>query len=128
MPKRVLIVDDEKFVRELIRDTLRTRGYETGLAEDGVEALEALEESEYDLVISDVVMPRLQGLELLKRTKKEYPKVKVIILTGYSRQHNISDFLLYGADEYLTKPFQVDRLLATVERVLGVSAEDPASS
>jgi DNA-binding response OmpR family regulator len=119
MSRRILIVDDEKFVRELIRDTLRTRGFETGLAGDGVEALEALSRDEYHLVITDVVMPRMEGLELLKRVKKKLPRLPVIVLSGFSFQHNISDFLLFGAEEYMTKPFQVNHLLSTVERVLG---------
>jgi DNA-binding NtrC family response regulator len=119
MSRRVLIVDDEKFVRELIRDTLRTRGYETGLAGDGIEALAALAQDEYHLVITDVVMPRMEGLELLKRVKKDHPKLPVIVLSGFSFQHNISDFLLFGAEEYMTKPFQVEHLLSTVERILG---------
>ena len=118
MSNRILIVDDEKFVRELIRDTLSTRGLETGLAEHGREALALMAESVYDLVITDVVMPEMDGFELLKRLKKEYPSAKVVILTGYSLSHDISDFLLYGADEYMTKPFQVEELLATVDRLL----------
>jgi len=119
MTTRVLIVDDEPFVRHLIRDTLKTRGFATGSAANGVEALEELAKEPYDLVISDVVMPEMEGFELLKRVKKDYPGLKVIILTGYSSQHDISDFLLYGADEYLTKPFQVNELLAAVEKVIG---------
>ena len=118
MPPRVLIVDDEPFVRNLIRDTLSTRDYETGFAGNGAEALDELARNTYDLVISDVVMPEMAGFELLKRIRKEYPAIRVIILTGFSREHDISDFLLYGANEYLTKPFQVSELLAAVEKVL----------
>jgi len=118
MPTRVLIVDDEPFVRNLIRDTLKTRDYETGLAANGREALEELARHSYDLVISDVVMPEMEGFELLRRIRKEYPSLRVIILTGFSREHEISDFLLHGANEYLTKPFQVAELLSVVEKVL----------
>lgn len=123
MAERILIVDDEDYVRDLIRDTLKTRGYETGFAENGPAALEALERESYDLVISDVVMPDMEGFELLKRMKKAHPRLKVVILTGYSRHHDISEFLLHGADEYLTKPFQVHELLSTVARVLGDRGE-----
>jgi CheY-like chemotaxis protein len=121
MPKRVLIVDDEAYVRELIRDTLKMRGYALELASDGAAALERLERSEFDLVLTDVVMPGIEGFELLRRVKKLHPGVKVVILTGFSRHHDISEFLLHGADEYLSKPFQVHELLETVARVLGES-------
>jgi DNA-binding response OmpR family regulator len=123
MARKVLIVDDEPFIRNLIRDTLKPRGFETGFAENGVEALEELDRRPYDLVISDVVMPKMEGFELLKRIKKLQPNLPVIILTGFSREHDISDFLLYGADEYLTKPFQVNELLAAVEKVTGPFGE-----
>jgi DNA-binding response OmpR family regulator len=119
MARKVLIVDDEPFIRNLIRDTLKPRGFATGFAENGVEALKELENGPYDLVITDVVMPEMEGFELLKRIKKGQPNLPVIILTGFSREHDISDFLLYGADEYLTKPFQVNELLAAVEKVTG---------
>jgi CheY-like chemotaxis protein len=119
MGARILVVDDEPVVRNLIRDTLKGRGYELGFAGNGVEALEELAAGPYDLLLTDVVMPEMEGFELLKRAKKQDPGLRVVILTGYSREHDISDFLLYGADEYLTKPFQVQELLETVERVLG---------
>ena len=118
MPARILIVDDEPFIRSLIRDSLETKDYETGLAANGEEALDELARCRYDLVISDVVMPEMEGLELLKRIRKGYPGLRVIILTGFSREHGISDFLLCGANEYLTKPFQITELLDTVEKVL----------
>jgi two-component system cell cycle response regulator CpdR len=119
MSARILIVDDEPIVRNLLRDTLTGRGYDLAFAGNGVEALEKLEAEPFDLLLSDVVMPEMEGFELLKRAKKVFPDLRVIILTGFSREHDISDFLLYGADEYLTKPFQVQELLAAVEQVLG---------
>ena len=118
MLRRILIVDDEPFIRSLLRDALKTKNYETTLAANGEEALEALAQQRYDLVISDVVMPGMEGFELLKRIRKKYPGLRVIILTGFAREHEISDFLLHGANEYLTKPFQVTELLAAVEEVL----------
>jgi len=119
MVTRILVVDDEPVVRKLIRDTLKGRGYELGFAGNGVEALEELDARPYDLLLTDVVMPEMEGFELLKRAKKRDPGLRVIILTGFSREHDISDFLLYGADEYLTKPFQVQELVSAVEQVLG---------
>ena len=84
-----------------------------------MEALEELAARPYDLLLSDVVMPEMEGFELLRRARKQDPGLRVIILTGYSREHDISEFLLHGADEYLTKPFQVHELVEAVEQVLG---------
>ncbi len=119
MTARILAVDDEKFVRDLLRKVLSKQGYELDIACDGIEAQEKMEKGRYDLVVTDVVMPRLEGFELLRWVKLHYPGVKVIVLTGFARRHSISDFLLYGADDYLAKPFLVPELLAAVDRAIG---------
>lgn len=124
MAARILIVDDEDYVRDLIRNALEPCGFEIATAASGEEALEELQRAEFDLVLSDVVMPGMEGLELLKQIRKRHPGVKVVILTGYAREQNISDFLLNGAEEYLLKPFQVHELLATVGKLLGSGGPD----
>jgi len=110
-------VDDEPFIRDLIRDSLAARNYETTMAASGVEALDVLARDRFDIVITDVVMPGMEGFELLKRVKKSYPSVRVIVLTGYARSANIGDFLLQGADEFLAKPFRPSELLSALRRV-----------
>lgn len=122
MVTRILVVDDESYVRELLERVLQRRGHEVHLAADGEAALELLAKNTYDLVVTDVVMPGIDGFDLLRRVKATYPGVTVIVLTGYARKQSISDFLLYGADEYLSKPFQVQALLESVDRVVGGSA------
>jgi len=119
MTMRTLIVEDETFVQDLLRKVLTKRGYEVTTASDGREAMEILEETPHDLVLTDVVMPRMEGFELLRWVKAQQPTTKVIVLTGFARRHSISDFLLYGADDYLSKPFLVPELLAAVERAIG---------
>ena len=119
MSMRTLIVEDETFVQDLLRKVLTKQGYSVTTASDGREAMEILEESSYDLVLTDVVMPRMEGFELLRWIKSQQPATKVIVLTGFARRHSISDFLLYGADDYLSKPFLVPELLAAVERAIG---------
>ena len=123
MVTRILVVDDESYVRDLLKRVLTRRGHDVYVADDGEAALELMGEHRYDLVLTDVVMPGIDGFDLLRRVKATYPAVTVIVLTGYARKQSISDFLLYGADEYLSKPFQVQALLDSVDRVVN----DPAS-
>lgn len=118
MTRRILVVDDETYVRDLLARVLLRRPYEVDLAADADEALELLAKHRYDLLLTDVVMPGMDGFELLRRAKAAYPEITVIVLTGYARRQSISDFLLYGADDYLAKPFQVSSLLDAVDRVL----------
>lgn len=117
MQAKILVVDDEQFVRDLLVKILARKGYQVSGAADATTALALLETESFDLVLTDVVMPGLDGFELLRRVKGAWPGIKVVVLTGYARRQSISDFLLYGADEYLAKPFQVHELLAAVERV-----------
>lgn len=123
MVTRILVVDDESYVRDLLKRVLTRRGHDVDVAADGEAALSLMGEHTYDLVLTDVVMPGIDGFDLLRRVKATYPAVTVIVLTGYARKQSISDFLLYGADEYLSKPFQVQALLDSVDRVVG----DPTS-
>ncbi len=116
---RILIADDEQFVRDLLVKVLTRRGHEVVAASGGLEALAALESGPFDVLLTDVVMPGMDGFALLREAKGRWPTMKVIVLTGYARKQSISDFLLYGADEYLSKPFQVHELVAAVDRALG---------
>jgi CheY-like chemotaxis protein len=122
MTAKILIVDDEQFVRDLLEKVLRRRGHEVTVASDADHALQAFAQANYDLLLTDVVMPGMDGFDLLRRVKSAYPAIKVIVLTGYARKQSISDFLLYGADEYLSKPFQVHELISAVDRVCGTAA------
>lgn len=119
MTHRILVVDDETYVRDLLGRVLARRPYDVDLAGDADEALALLAQNRYHLMLTDVVMPGMDGFELLRRVKAAYPEMTVIVLTGYARKQSISDFLLYGADDYLSKPFQVQTLLDAVDRVLG---------
>jgi two-component system response regulator RegX3 len=124
MTAKILIVEDETFVQDLLRKVLTKHGYAVSTASDGHEAMEQLEAAAHDLVITDVVMPRVEGFDLLRWIKTRQASTKVIVLTGFARRHSISDFLLYGADDYLSKPFLVAQLVASVERAIG-RARDP---
>ncbi|MCK6480020.1 MAG: response regulator [Planctomycetaceae bacterium] len=117
MSGRILVVDDEPYIRDLVRETLKLRKYETGVAANGLEALDILAREAYDIVITDVVMPGMGGMDLVKQVKKSHPQVRIIVLTGYPRQSDIGDFLLQGADEFLSKPFRGNDLVEVIRRL-----------
>jgi DNA-binding response OmpR family regulator len=117
MAYRILVVDDESYIRDLIRDTLTAKGYQVGVAANGVEALDMLPRDRFDIMVTDVVMPGMEGLELVKQVKRLHPQVRIVVLTGYPRSSDIGDFLLQGADDFLPKPFRANALLAVLRKV-----------
>jgi len=116
-PARVLVVDDEGYIRDLIRDTLRTRKYVAGTAANGVEALDILARERYDIVVTDVIMPGMDGLELVKQVRRQFPTVHIIVHTGFPRRADIGDFLAQGVDDFLPKPFRANDLMAVIRRL-----------
>ena len=114
----ILIVDDEKNIREGLGKTLKLDGYNVLLAENGEEAYKVFCENEIDLVIADLRMPKLSGDELLKKIAPEYPTVNVIILTGYGTIEAAVQAMKYGAYDFLTKPINMDHFSLVVKRAL----------
>ena len=112
----ILVVDDEEMLRNLLEKILTKEGYQVETAADGVEATDKLRQRKYDLMISDIKMPRLNGFELLKLAKKEYPTMGAIIMTAYGDSFTVKDALILGADEYITKPFKSFEINLIVER------------
>jgi CheY-like chemotaxis protein len=117
MAVRILVVDDESYLRELIRETLRTRQYDATTASNGAEALDLLSRGKYDIVVTDVVMPGMEGLELVKQIRRLYPQIRILVLTGYPRSADIGDFLAEGVDDFLPKPFRANDLVAVIRKV-----------
>lgn len=126
----ILIVDDEEMMRNLLNRILSREGYKIRSAEDGVVALEVLKAEKVDIILSDMKMPRMNGFELLKIVKNEYPKIGVIIMTAYGDTYTVKDALLLGADEYITKPFKSYEISLVVERAYWriLSASSQASN
>lgn len=114
----ILIVDDEKGIRDGLRLFLKREGHLTFTAADGQEALKILEKNDIDLVISDLKMPHISGEELLTFIKKEYPSIKVIILTGHGTVETAVDSMRNGAYDFLIKPLNLDKLGLIVKRAL----------
>lgn len=118
MKFRILVVDDEKNIREGLGKSLELDGYETVLAEDGSAALNIMEEDEIDLVITDLKMPGMSGDELLRRVVSDWPSVSVIILTGHGTIETAVQSMRNGAFDFLTKPVNLERLSMLVKRAL----------
>jgi two-component system, OmpR family, KDP operon response regulator KdpE len=115
--QNVLIVDDEKPIREFIRKNLDVRGFNTTTAANGLEALAAYNTQPIDLVILDIMMPRMDGLETIRRIRQA-SITPIIVLSALGEETDKITALNLGADDYLTKPFGVGELLARVQAVL----------
>jgi len=113
----ILVVDDEPLVRRSLSEFLALEGYTANVASNGREALSALKEGLWDVVISDVKMPEMDGLELLRVIKKEYPSTAVIFITGYGSIENAVEAMKEGAFDYITKPI-IDNEIRMVLRRL----------
>jgi response regulator RpfG family c-di-GMP phosphodiesterase len=115
---RVLIVDDEKFIRDILADFLGMEGYVVRTAEDGSAALAELNNAHYDLVISDLKMPRMGGIELLDAIGTVAPSALTVIMTGFGTVETAIDAMKRGAYDYILKPFKVEEVIRVVERGL----------
>ncbi len=111
---RILVVDDEEIVRTSCKRTLVPEGYDLRMARNGVEAMELLAEEQADLILTDLKMPDMDGIELLTRVKQDWPSTEVIIITGYQTVETAVKSIKLGAFDYIEKPFTPDSLLAAV--------------
>ena len=115
---KILVVDDERAVRDSLRRALELEGYEVDLAVDGTDGLSRIEGGQPDVVILDVLMPGLDGLEVSRRVRREGNRVPVLMLTARDEVDDRVAGLDAGADDYVTKPFALDELLARVRALL----------
>jgi two-component system, OmpR family, response regulator MprA len=115
---RVLVVDDDKAVRESLRRSLEFNGYEVSLATDGAEALAGIGATDPDVVIMDVMMPRLDGIETTRALRTAQNDVPILVLTARDAVGDRVEGLDAGADDYLTKPFALQELLARLRALL----------
>jgi len=115
-PFRIMVVDDEEDFLETIVKRLRRRRVDVTGVESGLEALRKLEEEPFDVVILDVKMPDMDGIDVLKRIKKRWPRVEVIMLTGHASVESGIQGLQHGAFDYVMKPAELDDLMEKVRR------------
>lgn len=115
---RILVVDDEKVIREILADLLSMEGFWVRTAEDGNAALVELSRHQFDLVLSDLKMPHMGGLELLQAIAKHTPNVVTVIMTGFGTVETAIDAMKRGAYDYILKPFKVEEVVHTIRRGL----------
>ncbi|MEC7641631.1 MAG: sigma-54 dependent transcriptional regulator [Nitrospinota bacterium] len=126
--KRVLIVDDESEMRIALEATLQREGYQIALSENGRAALNRLQNETFDLVLTDMRMPEMGGLELLRSIKKRFPKTHVVMMTAYGTIDSAVESMKEGAFDYLMKPFSADIVASTLKRAFIRSCDTPSQA
>ncbi len=117
---RILVIEDTDDVRVLLLQILEKAGYEVLSASDGEEGLRVFHREPVDLVITDILLPKKDGVEIIREIKQDFPDVKIIAITGYRGRYNRLPAAAYlGAQRTLTKPFKMEEMLEAVEEVLG---------
>ena len=117
---RVLIVDDATFMRMMVKDILEKNGYEViGEANNGIKAVEIYKAENPDIVTMDITMPEMDGIEAVKQIKAFDPSAKIVMCSAMGQQSMVMDAIKAGAKDFIVKPFQADRVLEAVKKVLG---------
>lgn len=117
----ILIVDDEAVIRDFLSEVLED--YDIDVATDGDEAITKLKNRAFDLIITDLRMPKVPGEEVVKAAREHSPKTKVIVISGYSSLHTVSQSVSHGASAFLSKPFSIKELMQTITSALESSEE-----
>lgn len=118
MKPRILAVDDEESIREFLEIMLKKEGYEVTTAEDGQVAMDLLKKKSFDMVISDMQMPNVTGMELLKHVKDNYPDLVFMIITAFGTTESAVEAMKLGAYDYITKPFKIDEVRIVIGNAL----------
>ena len=121
---KILVVDDSRDMQCLLTDCLTAAGYDIETASDGNEAYDIALRQSFDLVITDIDMPRCNGIELLERLHANFDDVSVIMITGYADINSARESIVRGAADYISKPFKSDEILASIQRTLRQSHEE----
>lgn len=116
--EKILIVDDSKEIRNILSTFLKEEGFKVYTAENGKKALDLIKEKIIDLIITDIRMPEMDGYQLTKKVKEERPRIGIIIMTAYTSIYTEGDIRKIGADDYISKPFELVDIIEKIERVL----------
>jgi two-component system cell cycle response regulator len=114
----VLSVDDDRDLRDLLHELITGMGLISATAVDGMDALEKMKEDQFDIVITDINMPRLNGIGLIKRVAAEYSDTDVIAITGFQTEYNYTDIIALGASDFISKPINMNEFEAKIKRIL----------
>jgi len=116
---RVLIVDDDQSIRSVLSDIVRAAGpYQTDIAMDGLEGLEKVSQDEYDIIFTDIKMPRMGGLEFMQEVRKQNPMIPVVVITAYSYLETAISAMKQGAADFITKPFTFNDIRHILSKVI----------
>jgi DNA-binding NtrC family response regulator len=121
--RRILVVDDQESMRTLLKDMLEVIGYEVTLADGGERALEILQDPAFELVLSDLNMPGMDGSALLRTIKANLPGLPVVIITGYGTFHTEKRVMKEGADGYISKPCTLSKIQKTLGDLFAAKPE-----
>lgn len=124
---RILVVDDDETLLEVLKEILTYRGHEVVTAVDGQEAIDLLQTERFDLIITDIVMPRKTGVDVLKMARDIDPRYPVIVITGNPSEETTEKLIRIGAYEFIVKPFDNDRVLMAVTKLLAIRKYEPTS-
>lgn len=116
LENRILVVDDDSLMRDFLKETLERSGYSVDLASTGEEALESIQEKDYEIILSDIRMPSMSGMEVLRMTKEYLPDAEVIMMTAYGTVENAVEAMKLGAFDYVMKPFSADAIELKLKR------------
>ncbi|OGR00934.1 MAG: diguanylate cyclase response regulator [Deltaproteobacteria bacterium RIFOXYD12_FULL_50_9] len=116
--EKILIVDDNPLIRELLEFSVSSFGFDYASAEDGLQAIEKLQHEPFSIVITDMIMPNMDGMQLLKHITNNFPRIGVIVITGYTGSFSYTDVIMAGASDFITKPFTADELEAKLNRLV----------
>ena len=116
--QKILCVDDEPGMRNVLSEMMTQFGYDCEVASDGLEALERLEKDFFSIVITDLEMPKMNGLDLIREIAKEYPDIDTIAITAYNAKYQYTDLIEIGASDFITKPFHMNELQAKLNRII----------
>ena len=122
-PKRILVADDELVIRTLLSEIISQDGHHVTLAEDGAQAIQLLEDQQFDLIITDIVMPNANGVEVIKAAKQIDATFPIIVITAHPSIETVSKVVRLGAADYVIKPFNVDHVQLTVAKVLAMRSQ-----
>ncbi len=117
-PQDILLVDDDPSIMTLMEDFFETKGISFRTAINGLDAMRLLEENPASIIITDLLMPKMDGMELVRSVKQHWPETDIIVMTGYTKEYRYVDVIKNGASDFIQKPFNLDELEAKLQRVI----------
>ena len=115
---KILIVDDEPLIRESLYEILRIEGYRAHMAPSAEHAIEFLQHTPVDIIVTDMRLPKISGLELITRVKEDYPSTEIIVITGFGTIENAVEAMRYGATDYITKPINDQEIKIIIKKII----------